>query len=98
MNRIRSSIVCPISRQELTSHEAGMKRLSINKGRAHGVRPNDIVSAIAYYADIPGSSIGKIHIQDRITLVDIPEQYASRVLAKTGSYRIRKQPAAVELA
>ena len=80
------------------SHEAGMVRLSISKGKAHGVRPNDVVSSIAYYADIPGNAIGKIYIQDRTTLVDVPEQYAGRVLSKTGSYRIRKQTVAVELA
>jgi len=80
------------------SHEAGMIRLSLSKGKMHGVRVNDVVSSIAYYADIPGASIGKILIQDRNTLVDVPEQYAGRVLAKTGNYRLRKQPVVVELA
>jgi ATP-dependent RNA helicase DeaD len=80
------------------SHEAGMVRLSLSKGRSHGVRPNDVVSTLAYHADIPGSVIGKIHIQDRFTLVDVPEQYAGQVLAKTGDYRLRKQPVLVELA
>jgi ATP-dependent RNA helicase DeaD len=81
-----------------TSHEAGMVRLSISKGRAHGVRPNDVVSTIAFYADIPGSVIGKIRIQDKFTHVDVPERYAGQVLSKSGTYRIKKQAAAVELA
>jgi len=44
------------------SHEPGMMRLSLDVGRKDGIRPNDIVGAIAYHADIPGHSIGKILI------------------------------------
>ena len=74
-----------------TSHEAGMVRISLSSGKADGVRPGDVVGAIASRADIPGYSIGKIFIQDRHTLLDIPEEYALKVLEKTGTYRIRKQ-------
>lgn len=81
-----------------TSHENGMVRLSLNMGKKHGIRPNDIVGTIAYHADIPGSSIGKIFIQDKISLVDVPETLAGQVLAKTGDYRIRQQPVNVKLA
>jgi ATP-dependent RNA helicase DeaD len=80
------------------SHENGMVRLSLNMGKKHGIRPNDIVGTIAYHADIPGSSIGKIFIQDKISLVDVPETLAGQVLAKTGDYRIRQQPVNVKLA
>jgi ATP-dependent RNA helicase DeaD len=80
------------------SHESGMVRLSLNMGKKHGIRPNDIVGTIAYHADIPGSSIGKIFIQDKHSLVDVPEALAGQVLAKTGDYRIRQQPVSVKLA
>ena len=36
------------------SHEAGMTRLKLQKGKLHGVRPNDVVGTIAYQAEIPG--------------------------------------------
>jgi hypothetical protein len=36
--------------------------------------------------------IGKIHIQEKHSLVDVPEEFAPRVLAKTGEVRIRRQP------
>ncbi len=84
--------------QSKVSHEAGMIRLTISKGRTHGVRPNDVVSTIAFHAEIPGYEIGKIHIQDEFTLVDVPEKYAAQVLAKTGAYRIHKQPVSVTVA
>lgn len=80
------------------SHEAGMVRLNLRMGRAHGLRPNDVVSSIAFFAEIPGSKIGKINIQERNTLVDIPEQFVRKVLAKSGDYRINRQAATVELA
>ena len=80
------------------SHEAGMVRLSLSKGRLHGVRPTDVVSTIAFHADIPGSVIGKIHILDQQTLVDVPDKFLEQVLARTGKYRIHKQPVTVEVA
>jgi len=72
------------------SHEAGMVRLKLNKGRENGVRPNDIVGTIAHHADIPGSSIGKIRIEDKFTYVDIPEALVEKVLKHNGNYRIGK--------
>jgi ATP-dependent RNA helicase DeaD len=80
------------------SHEAGMVRLSLNLGRRDGIRPNDIVGAIAAEAQIPGSAIGKIRIQDRHSLVDVPEALAGQVLARTGRLRFRKQMMALERA
>ena len=55
-----------------------------------------VVGTLAHYADIPGHSIGKIRIQDRQTLVDVPEQFAGRVLANTRTYRIGKQAVTIE--
>ncbi|MDO8754672.1 MAG: DbpA RNA binding domain-containing protein, partial [Anaerolineales bacterium] len=72
------------------SHEAGMVRLKLNKGKEHGVRPNDIVGTIAHHADIPGSSIGKIRIEEKFTYVDVPEELVEKVLKHNGNYRIGK--------
>ncbi|NOT04717.1 MAG: DEAD/DEAH box helicase [Anaerolineales bacterium] len=72
------------------SHEAGMVRLKLNKGKENGVRPNDIVGTIAHHADIQGSSIGKIRIEDKFTYVDVPEALVEKVLKHNGNYRIGK--------
>ena len=77
------------------SHEDGMVRLSLNTGRDNGVRPNEVVATLAFHADIPGNSIGKIQIEQAHTLVDVPAQFAAKVLANTGNYRIRRQPVQV---
>ena len=73
------------------SHEAGMVRLSLDKGRSHGLRPGDVVGTLAHHADIPGKVIGAIHIQDHSTLVDVPEQFVDQVLSKNGNYRLRSK-------
>ncbi len=84
------------SRAPLALNEPGMVRLSLNLGRRDGIRPNDVVGAIAYHADIPGSVIGKIQIQDTHTLVDVPERFVGQVLEKAGAASIRRQPIALQ--
>lgn len=78
------------------AREAGMVRLTLNVGRAEGLRPNHVVGTLARFADIPGHTIGRIQIRDRHTLVDVPEELAGQVLAKNGKYRIGKQAIIVE--
>jgi ATP-dependent RNA helicase DeaD len=80
------------------SHEKGMVRLTLNAGKVHGIRPNDIVGTIARHADIPGRAIGAIRIQDHHTLVDVSERFVPQVLAKAGAYQIRRRPIKVECA
>lgn len=82
-------------RSEASSHEEGMVRLKLNKGKAHGVRPSDIVGTIAFHANIPGYTIGKIRIDDKFTLVDIPEDVVEQVLKQSGNYRIGKEKVAL---
>ena len=60
--------------------ETGMVRLFLNVGRNQGVRPQDIVGAIANEANIPGRSIGAIDIFDAYAFVDIPSDVVERVL------------------
>ena len=78
--------------------EAGMTRLYISLGRRDGVRPMDIVGAIANEAQIPGKSIGQIEITDTHTLVDVPEPVAERVIRALGRTRLRGKPFTVDLA
>ena len=79
-----------------SSHEAGMVRLRLNAGKAQGIRPGDVVGTIAYHANIPGSTIGAIHIESHETLVDIPEHLVGQVLDKSGDYQIRQKSITVQ--
>ena len=85
-------------RRAKTSHEQDMVRVSMSMGRADGIRPADVVGTIAYHADIPGNTIGKIFIEDNHTFVDVPELLIGKVLSKKVNYKFRKQAVTVEKA
>ncbi len=51
---------------------AGMERFRIEVGRADGVRPGNIVGAVANEAGIDGGEIGPIKIHDAFSTIDLP--------------------------
>jgi ATP-dependent RNA helicase DeaD len=61
--------------------DAGFVRLVVDAGHDIGIRPGQIVGAIANEADIPGRALGKIMIQDNRTFVDVPENMVGKVMA-----------------
>ncbi|RUL88406.1 DEAD/DEAH box helicase [Tautonia sociabilis] len=60
---------------------SGVARLFIGAGREAGVRPGDLVGAIANEAGISGRLIGAIEIADRFSFVEVPEDVADEVVA-----------------
>ena len=70
-----------------------MVRLSMNVGQAQGIRPRDVVGAIASEARIPGRAIGAIDVHRHQTYVDVSEKHVGRVLREMGHCRLRGQPA-----
>jgi len=73
--------------------EQGMVRLWMNLGNTNGIRPGDIVGAIAGESGIPGTAIGAIDIHKDHTFVDVMEQHVSLVLRSSeGKYRLRGKP------
>jgi ATP-dependent RNA helicase DeaD len=87
----------PQQRGGRNSHESGMVRLTLNVGKEHGIGASDLVGTIAYHADIPGNAIGKIHIENQKSFVDVPETLVPLVMKQAGKYKIRKQPVKVSL-
>ncbi len=59
---------------------AGSARLFVNAGRASGVRPQDIVGALANESGLTGRDIGAIQIHERHSLVEVPEHAADEVV------------------
>ncbi len=59
---------------------ADMARLYIAAGRQAGIRPQDLVGAIANEAGVPGNAIGAIQISDRFSLVEVAEETADHVI------------------
>ena len=68
---------------------AGKATLYICIGRRRGVRPADIVGAIAGEANVPGDRIGAIEIADQFTLVDVDEGDADRIVQRLSGASIR---------
>ena len=66
-----------------------MVRLQIGIGAMAGVRPNDIVGAIANEAGVPGRVVGAIDIRERSTLVDVHPQAARQIVEKLAGTTIR---------
>ena len=52
----------------------------LNLGREAGVRPQDLVGAIAGESRLSGRDIGSIEIADRFSLVEVPESAADEVI------------------
>ena len=75
-----------------------MVRLFIDAGRDAGVRPADIVGAIAGETGISGQAIGAIDLHDRFTFVEVPSESVEKVLAAMRHVKIRNRPVRVKLA
>ena len=80
------------------SVDGPMVRLFVDAGRDAGVRPGDIVGAIAGEADIPGHVIGAIDVHSKFTFVEIPSEYVDRVIERMRNVQIRSRPIVVKLA
>ena len=60
--------------------EIGMESFRIEVGHAHGVKPANIVGAIANEAGLDSKFIGRIDIQDDYTVLDLPEGMPKELL------------------
>lgn len=86
----RSRDASPREFRNKRDRESGMVRFILNAGKAQGIRPGDIVGAIAGEADIPGRAIGAIDIQERHTFVDVAEKHAAKVFKRMQHFRMRQ--------
>ncbi len=73
----------------------GMTTIFMTIGTLDGVRAGDIVGAIAGEVGIPGSSIGRVEIKDKHSLVEIQSDKAQDVIKKMNGLQIRGRKLAV---
>jgi ATP-dependent RNA helicase DeaD len=66
-----------------------MTRLFIGAGRKTGIRPQDIVGAIANESSVSGREIGAIEIGDRFSLVEVPGSAADELIEALRSTTIK---------
>jgi ATP-dependent RNA helicase DeaD len=63
------------------AHGGEVTRLFIGAGRRAGIRPADLVGAIANEAGLSSRDLGQIEIGDNFSIVEVPEQAADQVIA-----------------
>lgn len=71
--------------------EPGMRTFRIAVGHEHGVKPGNIVGAIANEANIDSKHIGRIDIYDDYTVLDLPEDLPKDMLSHLKSVRVAGQ-------
>jgi len=64
----------------------------VNVGSKAGVRPADLVGAIANDAGIPGRDVGPIRIGDHYAVVGVPEQVVEDVIRALNKGSVRGKP------
>jgi ATP-dependent RNA helicase DeaD len=76
---------------------AGMARVYVGAGHEAGIRPGDLVGAIANEAKVHSNVIGAIEIEDRFSLVDVPEALAPGIIELLSRARIKGRKVPVRL-
>jgi ATP-dependent RNA helicase DeaD len=68
------------ARKDGARRTQGLTRVFVGAGRVAGVRPKDLVGAIANESGVPAREIGGIEIADRFSLVEVPDEAVDHVI------------------
>ncbi|WP_437677731.1 DEAD/DEAH box helicase [Sorangium sp. So ce131] len=69
--------------------DGGVARLYVSAGRDAGIRPADLVGAIANEASLSSRDIGAIQIADSFSVVEVPEGVADDVIEALRATRLK---------
>jgi ATP-dependent RNA helicase DeaD len=72
-----------------------MVRLFIGAGRSAGIRPADLVGAIANEAGINSKDLGGIEIAERFSLVEVPAGTADAIVTAMRKTTLRGQKVSI---
>ncbi len=75
-----------------SSVESGMARYRLNIGRNDGVKPGNIVGAIANEAKLSSRDIGRVSINSKFSLIDLPSDLPSSTLKQLERGMIMGKP------
>src|SRR5690606_2033769 len=68
-----------------------METFRVEVGRAHGVKPANIVGAIASEAGLAGKHIGRVDIRGEHSFVDLPAGMPAEILRQLRKVRVMGQ-------
>ena len=77
---------------ELTGEPIAMERFRLSVGKAHEVKPGDIVGAIANEADLSSAYIGQIILHEEYSTVDLPASMPKALQHTLSKTRVRNIP------
>jgi ATP-dependent RNA helicase DeaD len=66
-----------------------MERFRVEVGRKHGVKPGELMGAIANEAGIEGQYIGMINILEECSTIDLPEGIPKSILKHLKKTRVK---------
>jgi ATP-dependent RNA helicase DeaD len=66
-----------------------MARVFVGAGKKAGIRPADLVGAIAGESGVPSSAIGAIRIAENFSVVEVPEVLADAIIAAVAAGTLR---------
>jgi ATP-dependent RNA helicase DeaD len=72
-----------------TAATSGTSRVWLSAGRSSGVRPQDLVGAVAGETRLTGRDVGAIEIADGFSLVEVPTDAVDEVVAALRATRIK---------
>jgi ATP-dependent RNA helicase DeaD len=80
-DREEEDIATPVPARGAQPGRSNMARLFVGAGRAAGIRPGDLVGAIAGESGVPATAIGAVRISENFSVVEVPEAIADDVIA-----------------
>ena len=61
----------------------------MNLGDTHGIKPIDIVNAVAGETGLPGKVVGTVDVRERHLFVDVDSDQANGIIAKLNRAQIK---------
>ena len=75
----------------------GMERFHISVGKAHGVKPTNIVAAISSVAGLSDKEIGRIELHDRFSFIELPFGLSKEVFNELKKIKVAGEKLAISI-
>ena len=75
---------------------AGYTKLIANTGRAAGLEPGELISAVAAGGGLDGEAIRNVRVLERFALVEVPAAEAARIVEAVSGTTVHGRKLALE--
>ena len=80
-----------------SARDAGpTQRLFVNVGSRQGVRPADVVGAVAADSPVPAAAVAAVDVHEDFTFIEVPREQAEDVIAGLRRWRVAGRPVNAE--